>query len=353
MTEQTWLPPAIPPLAQHLATALQARIDAKTKPPGSLGRLEEIALQLGLMQGTTEPELRAPTVVVFAGDHGFAVEGVSPFPPEVTPQMVANFLAGGAGINVLARAAGLAVKVVDAGVATELAPHPDLLALKVRPGTRNALHEPALTAAEVALCLTRGAEVTALLAAQGCNAILPGEMGIGNSSAAALLTSALAPAPLEQCVGIGAGHDSAGLARKRDVLTRVQQRHPDVRDPLAALAAFGGCEIAMMAGAMLEAAARRMLVVVDGLIATSAALVAVRLAPGATDYMVFAHASGDTSHALALAALNARPLLTLGLRLGEATGAALAWPLIAVSARFLAEMATFDSAGVSGRSPEA
>ncbi len=353
MTDRPWQTPAIPPLAQHLAAALLARIDAKTKPPGSLGRLEEIALQLGLMQATTEPVLRAPTVLVFAGDHGFAAEGVSPYPPEVTPQMVANFLAGGAGINVFARAAGLPVKVVDAGIATEMPAHPDLLALKVRAGTRNALHEPALTAAEVALCLTRGAQVVAALAAQGCNAILPGEMGIGNSSAAALLTSALAPAPLDHCVGIGAGHDSAGLTRKRDVLLRVQQRHPDVREPLAALAAFGGCEIAMMAGAILEAASRRMLVVVDGLIATSAALVAARIAPAAAGYMVFAHASGDRSHATALAALGGRPLLDLGLRLGEGSGAALAWPLIAAAAAFLAEMATFDSAGVSGRAVEA
>jgi nicotinate-nucleotide--dimethylbenzimidazole phosphoribosyltransferase len=349
MTERPWQAPAIPPLAQHLAAALQARIDTKTKPPGSLGRLEEIALHLGLIQGTTEPELRAPTVVVFAGDHGLAAEGVSPFPADVTPQMVANFLAGGAGINVFARAAGLAVKVVDAGVAVELPPHPDLLALKIRAGTRNALHEPALTADEVELCLVRGGEVVAALAAQGCNAILPGEMGIGNSSAAALLTSALLPLPLEQCVGIGAGHDAAGLARKLAVLARVQQRHAFVGDPLAALAAFGGCEIAMMAGAMLEAASRRMLVVVDGLIATAAALVAIRVAPAARDYMLFAHASGDHAHGKALAALGARPLLDLGLRLGEGTGAALAWPLIAASAAFLAEMATFESAGVSRR----
>ncbi len=349
MTDRPWQPPAIPPLAQHLATALQARIDAKTKPPGSLGRLEEIALLLGLMQDSIEPALRAPTVVVFAGDHGFAAEGVSPFPPEVTPQMVANFLAGGAGINVFARAAGLTVKVVDAGVAAELPPHADLLALKVRPGTRNALHESALTGTEVTHCLVRGQGVVAGLAANGCNALLPGEMGIGNSSAAALLTSALAPAPLAECVGIGAGHDPAGLARKLDVLTRVQLRHAEARDPLAALAAFGGCEIAMMAGAMIEAASRRMLVVVDGLIATSAALVAARLAPGARDYMLFAHASGDGSHNRALTALDAKPLLDLGLRLGEGTGAALAWPLIAASTAFLNEMATFESAGVSGR----
>lgn len=353
MTDPAWQPKPIPPLARHLAPALQSRIDGKTKPPGSLGRLEEIALHLGLIQATLEPALRSPTVVVFAGDHGFACEGVSPFPPEVTPQMVANFLAGGAGINVFARQAGLAVRVVDAGVAAALHPHPDLIDLKVRAGTRNALHEPALTDSEVAVCLIRGADLASTLAAQGCNALLPGEMGIANSSAAALLTSALADLPLDRCVGIGAGHDPAGLARKLAVLTRVQLRHPEARAPLAALAAFGGCEIAMMAGAILQAASLRMLVVVDGLIATAAALVAVRLAPAARDYMLFAHSSGDTSHAAALEALDARPLLDLGLRLGEGTGAALAWPLIAASAAFLADMATFDSAGVSGRTDPA
>ena len=349
MTEPVWVTPAIPPLAQHLAAALQARIDAKTKPPGALGRLEQVALQLGLVQGTLQPALRDPTVLVFAGDHGLAAEGVSPYPAAVTPQMVANFLAGGAAINVFAGLAGLRVRVIDAGVAVPLPPHPDLLALKVRPGTRNALHEPALTADEVALCLARGGQVVAALAEAGCNAILPGEMGIGNSSAAALLTSALTGVPIERCVGIGAGHDTAGVARKCAVLLRVQQRHGEVREPLAALAAYGGCEIAMMSGAMLAAAARRMLVVVDGLIATAAALVAVRLAPAALDYMVFAHASGDGSHRAALDALGCAPLLDLGLRLGEGTGAALAWPLIAAAAAFLAEMATFDSAGVSQR----
>jgi nicotinate-nucleotide--dimethylbenzimidazole phosphoribosyltransferase len=349
MTDHSWHPPAIPPLAQHLAADLQARIDAKTKPPGALGRLEEIALQLGLMQATTHPELRKPTVVVFAGDHGLAAEGVSPFPPEVTPQMVANYLAGGAGINVFARAANLAIVVVDAGIAVDMPPHPDLLVRKVRCGTRNALHEDAMTDAEVALCLSRGAEVVAGIAEAGCNAILPGEMGIGNTSAAALLTSALAPAPLDECIGIGAGHVGAGLAHKKAVLAKVQQRRPDVHDPFAALVAFGGCEIAMMVGAMLEAASRRMLIVVDGLIATSAALVAARIAPAVSDYMQFAHASGDRSHHHALTALGGRPLLDLGLRLGEATGAALAWPLIAAAAGFLAEMATFESAAVSQR----
>ncbi|HLP09927.1 MAG TPA: nicotinate-nucleotide--dimethylbenzimidazole phosphoribosyltransferase [Opitutaceae bacterium] len=346
----SWKTPSIPPLSHELAPALQARIDHKTKPPGALGRLEELALRLGLMQGTTSPQLVAPHVLVFAGDHGLAREGVSPFPPEVTPQMVLNFLAGGAGINVLARLSGLALKVVDAGVASELPAHPDLLPLKVRAGTRNALHEPALTPDEVTLCLARGAQLVRELAERhGTNAILPGEMGIGNSAAAALLYSALTGRTVAECTGRGAGHDDAGLARKIAILERVQEKHGDVRDPLAALAAYGGCEIAMMTGAMLEAASRRMLIMVDGFICTASALVAARLAPAVLDYCVFAHASGDGPHRVAVQALGGKPLLDLGLKLGEGTGAALAWPIVRAAVAFLEEMATFESAGVSER----
>ena len=348
-TSTLWTPPTVPPLARELTGALRTRIDQKTKPPGSLGRLEEIALQLGLMQGTTHPVLRAPVVLVFAGDHGLAREGVSPFPPEVTPQMVFNFLAGGAGINVLARLSNLPVKVIDAGVAADLPDHPDLFKLKVRAGTRNALHEPALTLDEVNLCLERGAGVVADLARQGTNAILPGEMGIGNSSAAALITSALLGLPLTECVGVGAGHDKAGVARKLEILSRVQARHADATTPHAALAAFGGCEIAMMAGAMLEAASRRMLVMVDGIIATSAFLVAARVNPAVLDYALFSHVSGDGPHRKTVQALDGRPLIDLSLRLGEATGAAMAWPIVRAAVAFLEEMATFESAGVSER----
>jgi nicotinate-nucleotide--dimethylbenzimidazole phosphoribosyltransferase len=349
-TLTTWQTPSIPPLATELTSALRARINNKTKPPGSLGRLEEIALQLGLMQGTATPKLVSPTVLIFAGDHGFAKEGVSPFPPEVTPQMVLNFLAGGAGINVLARLSGLQIKVIDAGVASELSAHRDLVALKVRAGTRNALHENALTADEVSLCLTRGKKLVADLSAAGTNAILPGEMGIGNSSAAALIYSALLKLPLADCVGVGAGHDAAGVARKLEVLTRVQLRHPGITTPLESLAAFGGCEVAMMTGAMLEAASRRMLVMVDGIIATAAFLVAARLNPAVQDYALFAHVSGDGPHRLAVNALGGRPLLDLNMRLGEGTGAAMAWPIVRASVAFLDEMATFESAGVSAAS---
>jgi nicotinate-nucleotide--dimethylbenzimidazole phosphoribosyltransferase len=346
----SWTCPEIPPLAKELEPQLRARIDHKTKPPGSLGRLEELALQIGLMQATTTPVLRSPIVLVYAGDHGFAVEGVSPFPPEVTPQMVQNFLAGGAGINVLARQAGLPIKVIDAGVANPLPVHRDLIDLKVRTGTRNALHEPALTPIEVDLCLERGSQLIRELSQRGTNAILPGEMGIGNSSAAALLYSALLGLPLDECVGVGAGHDSAGYARKKAILARVQARHPGITTPREALAAFGGCEIAMMAGSMLEAASRRMLIMVDGFIATSALIVAWKINPAVLDYCVFAHASGDGPHRLAVNALGGKPLLDLGMRLGEATGAAMAWPIVRASVAFLNEMATFDSAGVSKQS---
>ncbi len=349
----SWKTPTIPPLANELAPALQARIDNKTKPPRSLGRLEEIALRLGLMQATVHPKLVAPHVLVFAGDHGLAREGVSPFPPEVTPQMVLNFLAGGAGINVLARLSNLPIKVIDAGVATELPNHPDLIKRKVRLGTRNALHEPALTPAEVEQCLEAGAAVVRELAEKhGTNAILPGELGIGNSASAALLYSAFTGRPIAECTGRGAGHDDAGLARKIAILERVQGRHGDIREPLAALAAFGGCEIAMMTGAMLEAASRRMLVMVDGFISTSSALAAARLAPAASDYFIFAHASGDGPHRVAVEALGGKPLIDLGMKLGEGTGAAMAWPIVRASVAFLDEMATFESAGVSERAKE-
>lgn len=344
-----WQNPVIPPLATELASALRRRIDGKTKPPGSLGRLEELALQFGLIQQTTTPKLCSPTVLVFAGDHGLAAEGVSPFPAEVTVQMVHNFLGGGAAINVFARQHGIALKVVDAGVAAELPAHPQLLGQKVRRGTRNARHEPALTAAEVEECLVRGGEIVAAQAAQGTNVLLFGEMGIGNTSAAALVASALLDLPLEECVGRGAGHDDAGLAHKLAVLNSVQERHGHLRDPLAALAAFGGCEIAMMTGAMLAAAARRMVVVNDGFIVTAALVAAAKLNPAVLDYTVFAHHSADRGHRRVLAALEARPLLDLGLRLGEGTGAALAWPLLQSAVRFLEEMATFESAGVSTR----
>lgn len=346
----SWTPPEIPPLATALEPALCHRIDQKTKPPGSLGRLEALALQLGLIQNSLTPTLNAPTVIVFAGDHGLAAEGVSPYPASVTAQMVLNFLTGGAAISVFSRQHGLTLKVVDAGVAADLPSHPDLLVLKVRRGTRNARYERALTMAEVTQCLTQGANIVTQLAGAGTNAVLLGEMGIGNTSAAALLHSAILECSLAECVGRGAGHDDAGVARKLAVLLDVRARHTDATAPLDLLCAYAGCEIAMLTGAILAAAAARMLVVIDGFIVTSALLVAAKLRPAVLDYCVFAHASAERGHARALAHLHARPLLDLDLRLGEGSGAALAWPLVMSAAAFLREMATFESAGVSNRS---
>lgn len=340
----SWLPPSLPPLDRTLEPVLRARLDALTKPPGSLGYLEDVAVAVGVVQGTVTPVLEAGRVLVFAGDHGLAADGVSAYPQAVTAQMVLNFLDGGAAINCFAELVGLDLAVVDAGVAADLPSHPSLLDRKVCRGTASAVRGPAMTGGQVAACLEAG---LALGSAPGAQALLPGEMGIGNTAVASLLLAALLDLPVDDLIGVGAGHDAAGLARKRDLVRQAESRHGRPADPLAALAAYGGCEIAMMAGAMLGAATQRSIVVVDGFIATAAAVVAERLAPGFLAFCVFAHASAESGHARVLAELGMRPLLDLGMRLGEGTGAALAWPLIVGATRVLSEMATFDSAGVS------
>ncbi|WP_221032181.1 nicotinate-nucleotide--dimethylbenzimidazole phosphoribosyltransferase [Actomonas aquatica] len=344
-----WNTPEIPPLAKELEPVLRASIDGRTKPIGSLGRLEALALQLGLMQATVEPKLAGAAFVV-AGDHGFAEDGVSPCPQAVTVQMVLNFLAGGAGINVFARQMGLPLKVVDAGVAAPLPAHPDLVPLSIRAGTRNARLERAMTMDEVDAALSGGESLVAQIAAEGKNAVIFGEMGIGNTASASLLMSALTGTPIAACTGRGAGHDDAGLAHKISILEAVVERHADVwakPEPLDVLAAVGGLEIAVIVGGMLAAAERRMLIVNDGFIITAALLVAARLNPRVLDYTVFAHGSAEQAHAQLVAELGGKPLLDLGLRLGEGTGAALAWPLLEASVNFLAQMATFESAGVT------
>jgi len=339
----------VPPLSRALEAELQHRIDRKTKPVGSLGQLEALALQAGLVQGTLTPQLRQPQVLVFAGDHGLAEEGVSAYPQEVTWQMVMNFLAEGAAVNVLARANGLAVRVIDAGVKHDFAPHPMLVQAKVAPGTGNALRGPAMSAAQCEQALARGAALVAEAVAQGSNVLAFGEMGIANTSAATLLLHKLAGVPLDVGTGRGTGVDDAGLAHKRDVLTRAAARTASQLPPFEALQQYGGFEIAMMTGAMLAAAQARVLILVDGFITSSAALVACGLAPGARDCMVFAHCSAETGHRALLQALQATPLLDLGLRLGEGTGAVLAWPLLKSAVAMLDEMASFESAGVADK----
>jgi nicotinate-nucleotide--dimethylbenzimidazole phosphoribosyltransferase len=346
----TFALPRPEPLDRSLSAQLQHVIDNKTKPPGSLGRLETLALQIGLIQRSAHPAILQPAMIVFAGDHGIAAEGVSPFPQEVTAQMVANFLAGGAAINAFARAAGMSLEVVDAGVATALPASEELIDAAIRRGgTRNFAREPAMTRDETLLAMERGAARVRHHAALGTNVIGFGEMGIGNTSAAACLMSRLCNVSLDECVGRGTGLNDAGLYRKRNVLLAALSKHPVFTDPIDTLATFGGFEIAMMTGAFLAAGRAQMTVLVDGFIASSALLVAHALFPAVLDYCVFAHASDEAGHRRMLEFFRAQPLLQLGLRLGEGTGAALAMPLLRAAVAFMNEMASFDSAGVSGK----
>jgi len=344
---------SIPALAKTLDADLLNKINTKTKPLGSLGQLEQLALKIGRIQQTLTPKFSTPHLLVFAGDHGAAKAGVSAFPQDVTWQMVENFLAGGAAINVFSRLNGLALKVVDCGVAHEFGVRDGLVDAKISAtGTRNFIAEPAMSAAECEAALAKGQAIAHALADTGCNVLGFGEMGIGNTAAASLITHALTGSSLLDCVGRGTGLDDAGLARKRDLLAQAVQRaalsvNPDAK---TVLAEFGGFEIVVMAGAMLGAAERGMTLLIDGFIVTSALLAASRIAPTILDYCVFCHRSAEPGHMAQLHALQADPLINLGLRLGEGTGAALAWPLVQAAVAFLNEMASFESAGVSEQS---
>jgi nicotinate-nucleotide--dimethylbenzimidazole phosphoribosyltransferase len=343
---------AIPDLADiSLAQRLRHKLDQKTKPLGSLGQLEALALQVGLILGTETPHLVRPQLVVFAADHGLAARGVSAYPGDVTWQMVQNFLGGGAAVSVLARQHGLSLTVVDCGVARDFAPREGLVIRKIASGTADSLTGAAMSADQCGEAIANGRAIVAQLPG---NALLLGEMGIGNTSAASLLLARLTGEPLAECVGAGTGLDEAGLRRKRDVLGRVLAFHAHATAPLEALAAFGGFEIATMVGAVLQAALERRVIVADGFISGAAVLVAQRLAPHVTQRCVFSHRSDEFGHALMLRHLGAgarqpaRALLDLGLRLGEGSGAALAWPLLVSACALLREMASFESAGVSG-----
>ena len=330
----------------ELAAQLQRAIANKTKPPGSLGMLETIALQLGLIQQTVAVALREPAIIVFAGDHGIVEEGISAYPQSVTWQMVENFLSGGAAINVFARQAGCALHVVDAGVNHEFAPRAQLIDRKVARGTANFARHGAMSAEQCAVAMEHGMQIVAELKG---NVIGFGEMGIGNTTAAAALMHKLTGVPVADCVGAGTGLTPEGILHKQRVIEAAVAKHVGVDDPLAILATFGGFEIAMMAGAMLKAAECRMVLLIDGFIVTSALLAAAKIAPAILDYCVFSHCSDENGHRRMLSHLNAKPLLNLGLRLGEGTGCALALPLLQASNAFLREMATFESAQVSDK----
>lgn len=327
-----------------LSAALDATINNKTKPLGSLGMLETLAKQIGLIQQTTQPCISAPALIVFAGDHGVVAEGVSAYPQSVTWQMVENFLAGGAAINVFARQNECVLYIVDAGVNHDFGARDGLLDRKVAYGTRNFAQEPAMTAEQCALAMQHGAGLVAGLTG---NVVGFGEMGIGNTTAAAAIMHAMTQVPVAECVGAGTGLAIEGVRHKQKVVQDALAHHASVHAPLDVLATFGGFEIAMIAGAMLAAAERRMVLLIDGFIITSALLVLARLQPSILDYCVFAHCSDEHGHQQMLAHLGAQPILHMGLRLGEGTGSVLALPMLHAAVNFLREMTTFDAAAVS------
>lgn len=339
--------PPVPDLHQpDLAAALRHKISRKTVPEGALGRMAALAERLGLILGTAEPHLSAPQLLVCAADHGIAARGVSAYPSDVTWQMVGNFLAGGALVSVLARQHGIAQTVVDCGVRRDFAPAPGLVIRKIAPGTQDSSQGPAMSAAQCAQALANGIELVKTLPG---NALLLGEMGIGNTSAASLLVARLGDIDVAEVTGAGTGLDAAGIARKTAVLRQALAANAAAAAPLDALAALGGFEIAILTGAVLQAASERRVIVVDGFIASSAVLVASRIAPAVLQRCVFAHRSDERGHARLLDLLGADPLLALGLRVGEGSGAVLAWPLLESSCRILNEMASFESAGVSDK----
>ena len=330
-----------------LGRAIRDAIDGKTKPLGSLGRLEALAAQLADVQQTLQPTAERCRLTVFAADHGIAQAGVSAFPQVVTRQMLRNFLDGGAAANVIAKALGVEFAVVDAGVAGRGLRHPKLVSVRIGNGTRNSAEQPAMSAAQCRRALREG---RAIGGAPGFEVACFGEMGIGNTSSASLVAAKLLGLPVGELTGRGTGLDDAGLARKRRILEAAAARTPAKLAPESALREYGGFETVMLAGAMMGAAEAGQLVLVDGFIATASALAALRILPDAKRHMVFAHCSAEPGHRLVLEAMGTEPLLDLGLRLGEGTGALLAWPLVQAAAAMLRDMASFRSAGVSEQS---
>ncbi len=343
------MPHTIAPLDETLRPQIQAKIDGKTKPLGALGQLESLALHMCLVQKRLDPVISNPHLVVFAGDHGAAATpGISAYPQGVTAQMVHNFLQGGAAINGFCAEAGLTLLVVDAGVKGVLPCHRNLRNFKIAEGTQNYCQAPAMTAEQLKLAFDHAETLVAELAAKGCNLLALGEMGIGNTASSALITQVLTGISLHQLVGPGTGLDAAGVAEK---LRRLESAllHHNLTEPCGerALQVFGGFEMAMLAGACLSAAARGMLVLVDGFIASAAVLAAAKINSNALAYCVFCHTSSEPGHRLLLDQLQVKGLLDLGLRLGEGSGAALAFPLVKAAARFINSMASFETAGVS------
>jgi nicotinate-nucleotide--dimethylbenzimidazole phosphoribosyltransferase len=340
----------IKPLDKGAMAEARSRQDLLTKPQGSLGRLEELSIKLAGIQGKLIPQIRHKAIITMAGDHGVVAEGVSAYPQEVTAQMIYNFLNGGAGINVLARQIGARVVVVDMGVAAELEAHPRLLSRKVAPGTQNMCLCPAMTMEQAVTSIESGIEVVRAEVAKGLDIVGTGDMGIGNTTASSAICAVMTGKPVAGVVGRGTGIDDRQLRHKVDVVSKaLTVNHPDPQQPLDVLAKVGGFEIGGLVGVMLAAAAYRVPVVIDGFISGAAALIATALAPRLRGFIIPAHVSAEPGHKVLLRHLGLKPLLNLGMRLGEGTGAVLGIFLAEVAARILAEMSTFAEAGVSER----
>lgn len=339
----------IEPINQNIIAELEHKINFKTKPLGALGMLEQVALKIGQIQQTVTPKIVKPHIIVFAGDHGLANDGVSAYPQEVTHQMVLNFLGGGAAINVFCNQNNITLKVVDAGVNHQFDTMPSLINAKVGMGTKSALTHAAMTIDEVNSCLALGANSVNNEVDSDCNSIGFGEMGIGNTSSASLIMHYLTKQSIVDCVGKGTGVNDEQLLTKLNVLKQVVDFHGDLNDPLEILSAVGGFEIAQMVGAYLQAAENKMTIVVDGFITTAAFALACAIEPTVKAYAIFSHQSEEKGHQSFLSYLKVTPLLSLGLRLGEGTGCALVFPLIQSSVNFLTEMSSFESAGVSNK----
>ncbi len=332
---------------ETIKQALIEKIDNLTKPKGSLGRLEDLALQIGWIQQTLSPSLCVPQNVIFAADHGIVAEGVSFSPKEITWQQISNFLHGGAGINVLCRQHGFILKIVDAGVDYELPYDKGIISMKVRMGTHNYLHEAAMSENEMNLCIERGAEIICQCHQEGTNVISLGEMGIGNTSSSSIWASFFTGISLEQCVGAGSGLDNAGIRHKYEVLNQAVANYRGNYSPTDLIRYFGGLEMVMAIGAMLQAADLGMIILVDGFIMTSCLLAASKLYPAVTDYAIYGHCGDENGHKLVLDAMGAKPLLNLGLRLGEGSGAVCAYPILDSAVRMINEMDNFAHAAIT------
>ncbi|MDR0749588.1 MAG: nicotinate-nucleotide--dimethylbenzimidazole phosphoribosyltransferase [Tannerellaceae bacterium] len=330
-----------------IACELQQKIDNLAKPRGALGALETVAMQIGLIQQTLSPSLRKPVNIIFAADHGIADEKVSKSPKEVTRQMISNFLDGGAGVCFLARQHGFGLKVVDAGVDYDFPPGLGIIHRKIRKGTRNFLHEAAMTADEMERAIRYGADIVTECCREGSNIISFGEMGIGNTAASSMWMACLADIPLAACVGAGSGLDGEGVRHKRQALQAALDNYDGNRSVWDVMRYFGGYEMVMAVGGMLRAAELKMAILVDGFIMTNCVLAASRLYPDVLPYCIYGHCGDESGHRTLLEALRATPLLHLGLRLGEGTGAICAYPLVSSAVRMINEMHSFSKASVT------